>query len=118
MGIGLGFNFSRVEYDIQNEKVKVDGKPLGNAWRFWKFELRVPAAPSRNSEGEEEDLYVGMLACFSGDENLPLPVDEGEVKFEDGYVRELNPAWLKRWDAKTLLERAVKELGDTGDNAT
>lgn len=38
LGLGLGFDFRRIEYNVPEETVRVDGK-LAEGWEFFKFEV-------------------------------------------------------------------------------
>ncbi|KAG2013911.1 hypothetical protein CC2G_010775 [Coprinopsis cinerea AmutBmut pab1-1] len=54
LGLGLGFDFSRVEFDVVQKEVKIDGQaPKG--WRFTMF--TIP---------DDEDVYEGVVAEFVG----------------------------------------------------
>jgi 4'-phosphopantetheinyl transferase len=64
LGLGLGFNFRRIEYDVTAEEVRVDGvSPKG--WRFSKFELMIGSDTYQgvvaNCTGRDEVAVVGML---------------------------------------------------------
>ncbi|KAG7097279.1 hypothetical protein E1B28_004644 [Marasmius oreades] len=86
LGLGLGFDFSRVEFDIAADSVRVDGEvPLG--WRFTKFEMRVI-----------DGLNVGVVAEHIGD-IATVVVSENEPK-----------EWLQSMTAVMFLERAIQEL--------
>jgi len=56
LGIGLGFDFKRVEYIVSQEEVFVDGKIL-KGWIFRKFEII-----------DKDDLYLGVVAHNVGGE--------------------------------------------------
>lgn len=85
LGIGLGFDFRRVEYNVAKDVVTVDGT-VPKGWRFKKFEI---------SEGQ--DSYQGVAAEFLGGE---------ETIFESSSSDE----WLIRYDAVSFVERAIQEL--------
>ncbi|XP_006459883.1 hypothetical protein AGABI2DRAFT_219279, partial [Agaricus bisporus var. bisporus H97] len=54
LGLGLGFDFKRVEFDAQSRILRVDGEtPIG--WSFKMFELK-----------DNEDTYEGVVAEFVG----------------------------------------------------
>ncbi|KAK7060310.1 hypothetical protein VNI00_001075 [Paramarasmius palmivorus] len=86
VGIGLGFDFSRVEFDVEHSKVRVDGK-VPDGWRFTKFEVK-----------EAESLYVGVVAEFIGDIET-MVVSEKEPK-----------EWFIPFTAVDFVERAIREL--------
>lgn len=96
LGLGLGFDFQRIEYDIPNTVVRVDGKNITaqgfgeRGWRFFRFELR---------HGEEK--YVGMVARFEGKEEKGLHVAEGS-----GRVEVLPLECMAKVEAKDFLQRA------------
>lgn len=59
LGLGLGFDFKRIEYDKAKNRVKVDGIIL----KGWTFDIfRVP-----DPEGKEGDEgYIGVAAKYVG----------------------------------------------------
>jgi len=59
LGLGLGFDFKRIEYDKAKNRVKVDGVIL----KGWTFDIfRVP--DPRRKEGD--DGYIGVAAKYVG----------------------------------------------------
>ncbi|KAI0347312.1 hypothetical protein BDW22DRAFT_1411123, partial [Trametopsis cervina] len=59
LGLGLGFDFSRIEYDVPRDVVRIDGvAPEG--WTFVRFDLQ-----------RAEDAYVGVVAQYIGDKAVP-----------------------------------------------
>jgi 4'-phosphopantetheinyl transferase len=88
LGIGLGFDFKRVEYDSSEDRIKVDGEVL-RGWEFQVFELR-------NDQGEAGG-YLGVVAIFVGGG------DEARiVKSSDS---------LSTFTAEQFLNRAIRDLG-------
>jgi len=86
LGLGLGFDFRRVEFDVIDKIVRVDGKtPEG--WRFSRFIVQ-----------DEEDLYQGVVAEWIG--NIPTEVLDEIDK----------PEWLKIYDAVSFTEKAMDSL--------
>lgn len=86
LGIGLGFDFKRVEFDVEDKVLRVDGEiPVG--WSFRMFILE-----------DGEDAYEGVVAEFLGDSRT-------EVVYEN-EPRE----WLKRYDAVSFVEHAILRL--------
>ncbi|KAF8845707.1 hypothetical protein BDN67DRAFT_919153 [Paxillus ammoniavirescens] len=84
LGIGLGFDFRRIQYDVLEEKVTIDGE-LARGWQFRKFEV----AHSGNK-------YVGVAARFIGGRNPSITdLDEGS---------------LVCYDAASFVNRAIEEL--------
>ncbi|KAJ3723218.1 4'-phosphopantetheinyl transferase superfamily [Lentinula raphanica] len=91
LGLGLGFDFSRVEFDVIGNIVRVDGQePKG--WKFHRFEVT-----------EAGELYVGVVAEFLEDDFETLVVPETDPK-----------PWFKSFTAAAILERAIQELTQSG----
>ncbi len=89
----MGFDFSRIEYDVPNDVVRIDGiTPRG--WRFTRFELQQEV-----KSGQVEE-YVGVVAIFVGEDA------DGECK----VVAAPSPQWLKVYDAAQFLKMATEEL--------
>jgi len=88
LGLGLGFDFRRVEYNIPQDIVTVDSV-VPRGWEFVVFEMH---------EGSE--LYVGVAARFVGG--------------EDTKVSHHDPAsdvdWLVRHDAVSFVGKAIDAL--------
>ena len=91
LGLGLGFNFRRIEYDVPNDAVRIDGvAPVG--WEFVRFDI------NRNDE-----TYVGVVARYTGDDHTPTG--------SKCVVEARAPgSWFKVFDALEFVTRAVKEL--------
>lgn len=88
LGIGLGFDFKRVEFDIEENVLRVDGTiPAG--WNFRMFVLH-----------HGEDTYEGVVAEFLG-------CGQTEVIYETG-----SREWLKQYDAVPFVEQAILRLAD------
>ncbi|KIK65489.1 hypothetical protein GYMLUDRAFT_38964 [Collybiopsis luxurians FD-317 M1] len=86
LGLGLGFDFSRIEFDVNADIVRVDGK-VPQGWRFHKFEMR-----------EEGELYVGVVAeLIEGLETVVVPETEPKP-------------WFRNFEAIAFVERAAEEL--------
>lgn len=86
LGIGLGFDFKRVEFDVDDKVLRVDGEiPVG--WSFRMFVLE-----------DGEDAYEGVVAEFLGN-------DRTEIVHEDGPHK-----WLERYDAVSFVEQAILRL--------
>jgi 4'-phosphopantetheinyl transferase len=88
LGLGMGFEFSRVEFDAVQRQIKIDGKtPKG-----WKFTLfTIPDA---------DDLYEGVAAEFVGGDGSQV---------HDEVAKDCS-SWLTVVDALSVLQRAVDEL--------
>lgn len=91
LGLGLGFDFKRIEYDVPNDVVRIDGvRPVG--WEFVRFEVK---------RGEAE-TYVGVVARYVGVQDK----GEGECVVKN----KLPGDWLKLYDAAEFVQRAIQEL--------
>lgn len=88
LGMGLGFDFKKVEFDVARKQVKVDGIPP-NGWRFIMFTIC-----------DGEDLYEGVVAERAGDTTEVVDASSGQCGLE----------WLKVVGAANVLHRAVKDL--------
>ncbi|KAI0751411.1 hypothetical protein C8Q80DRAFT_574355 [Daedaleopsis nitida] len=94
LGLGMGFDFSRIEYDVPHDAVRIDGvAPRG--WEFTRFELRNELKDGRAEE------YVGVVARFLGDDI------ERESRVR---VAPVQPEWLLTDGAARFLETAIEEL--------
>lgn len=84
LGLGLGFDFRRIEYDVVRENVTIDGE-LARGWQIRKFEV-----------AHGSNKYVGVAARFVGGRNVSLAeLDEGS---------------LVCYDAASFVLRAIEEL--------
>lgn len=91
----MGFDFSRIEYDVPNDVVRIDGvSPRG--WRFARFELRNEVKGGRIEE------YVGVVAIYVGE-------DAGT---ESRVVAVSSPEWLKVYNAAQFMRMATDELAE------
>ncbi|OBZ76787.1 L-aminoadipate-semialdehyde dehydrogenase-phosphopantetheinyl transferase [Grifola frondosa] len=95
LGLGLGFDFKRIEYDVPRDVVKIDGM-VPRGWKFARFELQNECG------GEQTETYVGVAAQYLGDEVQP----QGECVVE----HRLAGPWLKVFDAAQFIEKAILEL--------
>lgn len=84
LGIGLGFDFRRIEYDVVKENVTIDGEPA-RGWQFRTFEVAHTGSK-----------YVGVAARFIGGRSLSL------VELDEGS--------LVCYDAASFVQRAIEEL--------
>ncbi|KAJ4472266.1 4'-phosphopantetheinyl transferase superfamily [Lentinula aciculospora] len=89
LGLGLGFDFSRIEFDILANLVRVDGE-VPQGWIFHKFQVT-----------DAGELYVGVVAELMEDiETLVVP--------------ETSPTpWLQSFKAAPFVQRALEELTQT-----
>ena len=86
LGLGLGFDFRRVEFDVVNLIVRVDGQ-IPQGWRFSMFVIE-----------DGEDLYQGVVAEHLGGTSTEV-VNES-----------MKPDWLTIHDAVPFTEHAVIDL--------
>jgi len=85
LGLGIGlFEIKRIEYNVPEERVLVDGKPA-NGWQFRKFKTQYLG-----------ESYVGVASKFIGGRATTIEeIDEGS---------------LVVYDAAPFVDRAVEEL--------
>ncbi|KAF8901709.1 hypothetical protein CPB84DRAFT_1815148 [Gymnopilus junonius] len=86
LGLGLGFDFKRVEFDVVSRIVRVDGK-IPEGWKFNMFAL-----------SDNGDLYQGVVAEFVGGVTTEV-VDENHL-----------PDWLTVYDAVPFVEDTLSVL--------
>lgn len=87
LGMGLGFDFSRVEFDVPEGMVRVDGE-VPRGWRFHKFIVN-----------QGEDVYQGVVAEYVGEDEKTMVISEFEAH-----------PWLHIMEAASFIDRAVQEL--------
>jgi 4'-phosphopantetheinyl transferase len=85
LGLGLGFDFRRIEYNVPENVVRVDGA-IPKGWQFSKFELL-----------EDLDLYQGVVAEFVGGDEVAV-------------VSQPPAEWLTTFKADAFLQRALQTL--------
>lgn len=85
LGLGLGFDFSRIEFDVVNKVVRVD-RAVPEGWAFRMFVI-----------ADGQDVYEGVVAQYVG---------EGPTT----VVHEETNDWLTVQDAVTFTENALKVL--------
>ena len=93
LGLGMGFDFSRIEYDVPNDVVRIDGV-VPRGWEFTRFELR------NEVKGGQVEEYVGVVARFTGE----------EAPTECRVAAASSPKWLKVYDAARFLETSIEKL--------
>ena len=86
LGLGLGFDFRRVEFDVVNLIVRVDGQ-IPQGWHFSMFVIE-----------DGEDFYQGVVAEHVGGTSTEV-VNES-----------IKPNWLTIHDAVPFTERAIIDL--------
>ncbi|KAF8559041.1 4'-phosphopantetheinyl transferase [Imleria badia] len=84
LGIGLGFDFRRIQYDVVQQDITIDGEPA-RGWQFHKFEV-----------AHSGDKYVGVVARFIGGRQFSL------VELDEGS--------LVCYGAASFVHRAIEEL--------
>lgn len=95
LGLGLGFDFSRIEYDVPNDMVRIDGI-VPRDWEFTRFELQ------NEIDGGRTEKYVGVVARFIGESGRETRV----------HVVHPGLDWLKVWSAADFLGTAIAKLVD------
>ncbi|KAG6880065.1 hypothetical protein C0992_006877 [Termitomyces sp. T32_za158] len=88
LGLGLGFDFRRIEYDVGESVVRVD-KEIALGWRFTKFVLT-----------DEDDLYQGVVAEYIGGTTTEI-IDEMDSRKD-----------VMSWSAVPFVETVLHELDD------
>jgi len=84
LGLGLGFDFSRIQYNPTQEELLIDGEsPKG--WEFTRFELKCGS-----------DAYQGVAAEYVGGRGTKM----------------LSSSSVVRHDAATFIQVAVEVLGE------
>ncbi|KAI0786329.1 hypothetical protein C8Q75DRAFT_266823 [Abortiporus biennis] len=98
LGLGLGFDFRQIEYDVPRDKVRINGNPpIG--WQFVRFQVN-------NMESGQEYTYVGVAARFVSERN------GGEQEVEGKVESEYPNNWLKIQSAVSFMEEASLKLGN------
>ncbi|KAF8232452.1 4'-phosphopantetheinyl transferase [Tricholoma matsutake] len=88
LGLGLGFDFRRVEFDVEENVVRVDKEILAG-WRFNKFIINVG-----------EDLYEGVVAEYLGGAQIEVVPESA------------SQPWLVCHDAVPFVEKAIQNLAE------
>ena len=86
LGLGLGFDFRRVEFDVVNLIVRVDGQ-IPQGWHFSMFIIE-----------DGEDFYQGVVAEHVGGTSTKV-VNES-----------MKPNWLTIHDAVPFAQHAIIDL--------
>lgn len=90
LGIGLGFDFSRIEYNVPDDVLKIDGQ-VPKGWQLIKFEINY-----------KEALYQGVAARYIG----------GDYTTAILHWSSQSPEWLTQCDAVSFVTKAMTELTD------
>jgi len=87
LGLGLGFDFRRIEYNVPTNILMVDGE-IPKGWQLIKFEI-----------DHKQDSYQGVAVRFvGGDETVVLPPASQGAD------------WLVHYDASSFVSLAIEEL--------
>jgi len=84
LGLGLGFDFCRIEYNVVEEKMTIDGQ-IPKGWQFLKFEINHGGA-----------LYEGVVARLVGGHSTE--------------ISNISDQCLSHYDAASFVKRAIEEL--------
>lgn len=99
LGLGLGFDFKRIEVDVHANRITVDGiAPLG--WEFTTFTLESPS-------GNEYQVAVSRLTGLPSTEGSDISghVDvRGRV---DGRTDKVD--WFVHYDADSFIRRVAED---------
>jgi 4'-phosphopantetheinyl transferase len=85
LGMGLGFDFSRIEYDVEVDVLRVDGA-VPSGWHFDKFVLQ-----------DGPDIYQGVVAEYR----------EGTTT---EIVQATDQGWLMVEPATMFIEQTILNL--------
>ena len=86
LGLGLGFDFRRVEFDVVNLIVRVDGQ-IPQGWHFSMFTIE-----------DGGDIYQGVVAEHVGGTSTEI-VNEA-----------MKPNWLTIHDVVPFAEHAIMDF--------
>lgn len=90
LGLGLGFDFKRIEYDVLRDIVRIDGvAPTG--WQFVRFDLQ-----------RADETYVGVTAQYVGD-------SRGEAS-ECVVEHRAEGDWMHKHEAEEFLQTTIQRL--------
>ncbi|EGO01734.1 hypothetical protein SERLA73DRAFT_177190 [Serpula lacrymans var. lacrymans S7.3] len=84
LGLGLGFDFCRIEYDAVSDTLTIDGQ-IPKGWQFVKFQLTHDGA-----------LYQGVAARLVGGHGTE--------------ISNISQQRLSHYSAACFVKRAIKEL--------
>jgi 4'-phosphopantetheinyl transferase len=88
LGLGLGFDFKRIDYNIAQNSVSIDGRPA-QGWHFLFFVVQ---------EQGSADVYQGVVARWVGGEGTHIEVlsnVENDSRFRMKELPDLiTGAWL------------------------
>jgi 4'-phosphopantetheinyl transferase len=85
LGLGLGFDFRRIEYNVLQNTVKVDGV-VPKGWLFSKFEF-----------GDMSDAYEGIVAEFVGGDDTT-------------FLSRPQVEWVVQYKAEEFIQLALEAL--------
>ncbi|KAL5508322.1 hypothetical protein ACEPAH_5941 [Sanghuangporus vaninii] len=98
LGLGLGFNFKRIEVDISASRIYIDGSlPLG--WEFRAFSL----------ESQSGDEYQVAIARFTGEKGCETQNIWGHVDVRGRVDKTADVVdWFAHYDAEDLITRIAE----------
>ena len=90
LGLGLGFDFKRIEYDVLRDVVRIDNV-VPKGWQFVRFDLQ------RN-----EDTYVGVVAqCVGEDSSMG----------DECVVEHRQPGdWIQVYEPVAFMKQVIDTL--------
>ncbi|KDQ09980.1 hypothetical protein BOTBODRAFT_137247 [Botryobasidium botryosum FD-172 SS1] len=101
LGIGLGFDFSRVEFNFLRDEVKVDGV-LARGWEFRLFSLGLPPDNEGRTKAVTKDgldLYQGVVATWIGGDECRVTRTQ--------YAANGENQWYKMVTVQDIIGRAT-----------
>ncbi|THU92123.1 hypothetical protein K435DRAFT_862769 [Dendrothele bispora CBS 962.96] len=104
LGIGLGFDFSRVEFDLTSAAMQGNG------------ENKRKGDGGGRGEENKEDFYVGVVAEYLGEDfdtivvPHPLTEDTRETNDATDEDKDREYSWLKHFHATVFVQDAIREL--------
>ena len=100
LGLGLGFDFKRIEVDVRANRISVDGTaPIG--WEFTAFNLKSPSS---------ENEYQVAVARFTGGAASEGSDVWGHVDVRGRVDAETDkPDWFVHYDADGFIRRVAED---------
>ncbi|KAF9246978.1 hypothetical protein BU15DRAFT_84556 [Melanogaster broomeanus] len=75
LGIGLGFDFRRIQYNVLEEKVTIDDEPA-RGWQFRKFEVAHSGNKYVGVAASINELDEGSLVCYDAASFVNRAIEE------------------------------------------
>ena len=111
LGLGLGFNFSRITFDARSDAIYVDDAPLCG-FEFVLFGLDLDSSEGVGAgAGRYQGVAVRRIESGSDDvgaENVPSTIVRRSVMFkkqQQQRQQQQDEDWIKFWSAADLVER-------------